>query len=146
MKSTKGGFAGAGQFDTKSHMSGVTGASRASDPNNAYLYATDDQSRMQDINSRLQSYNPSLVGSSMMSNDNFDTEAQIIPAAGRREKFSKNRLNDLPDDTRSVMSFESGVSVTSRKSGISLLDMGSILSLGGASKVSGKLPGAKGLK
>ncbi len=43
MKSTKGGFGGAGQFDTKSHMSGVTGHSRATTSSNAYLYSGDDQ-------------------------------------------------------------------------------------------------------
>lgn len=46
MKSTKGGFAGAGQFDTKSHMSGVTGHSRVTTSSNAYLYSGDDSSKM----------------------------------------------------------------------------------------------------
>lgn len=66
MRSTKGGFAGAGQFDTKSHMSGVTGASRTTSSNNAYLYAAGDQQKIIGINERLQAYNPSLAGSSMI--------------------------------------------------------------------------------
>ena len=96
MRSTKGGFAGAGQFDTKSHMSGVTSATRAINSNNAYLYAAGDQQKIQDINERLQAYNPSLAGSAMMSNDNYDKEAQILPSH-KREKFNKNRGDDVQD-------------------------------------------------
>jgi hypothetical protein len=49
---------------------------------------------MQDINERLQAYNPSLAGSVMMSNDNYDKEAQILPSH-KRDKFSKNRGDDV---------------------------------------------------
>ena len=38
----------------------------------------------------------------MISNDNFDTEAQIMP--GKRDKFHKNKVNDFADDTRSMIS------------------------------------------
>ena len=44
-------------------MSGVTGASRATDSGNAYLYSGQDSEKMQEINDALQKYNPALVGS-----------------------------------------------------------------------------------
>ena len=46
MKSAHGGYKGAGSFDVQSHVSGRTGASRATDANNAYLYSQGDQGRM----------------------------------------------------------------------------------------------------
>ena len=147
MRSTKGGFGGAGQFDAKSQMSGATSGTRAVNSNNAYLYAAGDQQKIQDINERLQAFNPTLAGSAMMSNDNYDREAQILPSH-KREKFNKNRGDDAQDrtDAQSVISMGSNISNYSRKSGLSMLDMGSILSIGGTSKGSQKMPGIKSLR
>ena len=49
--------------DTKSMLSKMSGISRATDANNAYLYSMNDQQKIQDINDRLQKFNPGLVGS-----------------------------------------------------------------------------------
>ena len=86
----------------------------------------------------------------MLANDNFDTEASVLSSAKKDAKgnpLSKNRLKELrQDDTRSMVSMQSNISSFSRKSGVSLINMESILSLGGASGVSKRLPGATGLK
>ena len=67
MKVTKGGYKGAGAFDTQSQASGQSAATRqsraATDAQNAYIYSQGDQGRMQQINDKLQKFNPALVGS-----------------------------------------------------------------------------------
>ena len=151
MKSGPGGFGGAGRYDdTRSQMSRMTGAGggRATTENssNAYLYSQDDQSKIQEINDALQKFNPALVGSQMISNDNFDTEASVIASGKKPRGLSKNKLSGLniQDDTRSQISMSSNISGLSRKSNVSLLDIGSIASIGtGGSR---KLPGERGLR
>ena len=120
--------------DTKSMLSKMTGVSRMTDANNAYLYSLNDQQKIQDINDRLQKFNPGLVGSQIMSSDNFDTEASVISGG----KNAKNKMREF-DDQRSMMSNVSGMS---RKSALSLLDIDSITSVGSSKK----LPGERGLR
>ena len=143
MKSTRGGYKGAGAFDVQSHVSGRTGASRVTDASNAYLYSAGDQGRMQTINDALQEHNPSLVGSQMISNDNFDVEASVI---SRGKKLPGGKVlgpGRGMDDSRSIMSLDSNISGVSRKSAVSLIDMSSLASLASSSK---KRPGDRGLR
>lgn len=120
-------------------MSGRTGASRAPDANNAYLYSQGDQGRMQRINDALQKYNPSLAGSQMLANDRFDVEASVISAG----KKMPRGLDGGVDETRSVMSRDSNISTVSRKSTVSMIDMDSIASIAAQAK---KMPGERGLR
>lgn len=146
MRSTKDGYVGGGQSDTKSHMSAVTAGSRVTTSDNAYLYAAGDQQKIEDINKKLLGYNPS-ISDFLTANDNYDKEAQFLPS-NKREKFENKKENLGRDkfDTQSVASLQSNVSNYSRKSGLSLLDMGSILSLGSNSKTSQIMPGIKSLR
>jgi len=66
-KSTAGGF-----VDGKSHVSRVTGVSKA-DSNNAYLYTGTDQDRMQGINVELSRYNSAMSSMPSAGEDRFDT-------------------------------------------------------------------------
>ena len=143
MKSVSGGYRGAGSFDVQSHISGKTGASGATDANNAYLYSAGDQGRMQQINDALQKFNPSLIGSQMIANDSFDVEASVISVGKKvpgRTEFGKGRGTD---DTRSMISMDSNISAMSRKSAVSLIDMDSIASMAAQAK---KMPGERGLR
>ena len=87
----------------------------------------------------------------MISSDNFDTEASVIESARKDPNgfvLAKNRPSyPRQDDTTSMISMDSNISGFSRKSGVSLINMDSILSMGtGASGISRKLPGVKGLR
>ena len=50
-------------MDTKSQISKNTSASKVITSSNAYLYGKGDLDKMQELNSQLEKYNPSLVGS-----------------------------------------------------------------------------------
>ena len=78
-----------------------------------------------------------------MTGDNFDTEASVI-SSGKKGKLSKDRLREfagMHDDTQSMISMQSNLTGFSRKSGVSMIDIDSIVSTG-----SRKAPGEKGLK
>lgn len=111
---------------------------------NAYDYGGEVQSKIQEINDKLQRFNPSLIGSQIVASDTYDTEAAVIEM-GRRDK--RRQMDSRIDDTKSMMSAMTNASAVSRRSGVSLLDIGSIASanpssMGGTKK----LPGERGLR
>ena len=126
--------------DSKSAMSRITRTTDA----NAFLYSENDQEKMADINERLQKYNPSLIGS-QITNDHM-SDASSVLNDNNKGGLTKNRLREfqqLNDDTRSMISMQSNLTGFSRKSGVSMLNMDSIVSSFGDFK---KLPGEKGLQ
>ena len=147
MKAVHGGYRGAGTFDAQSQASGQSGATRASraaDSSNAYLYSQGDSGRMQQINDKLQKFNPALVGSQVIANDRFDLEASVISSGKKKTRGGvPTVLTRLNDDTQSIMSRDSNLSAISRKSALSLIDMDSIASIASQAK---KLPGERGLR
>ena len=125
--------------DSKSAMSRITRTTDA----NAFLYSENDQSKMADINERLQKFNPSLIGSQITSDHMSDTSS--VMNDNSKSGLTKNRLREFQqqnDDTRSMISMQSNLTGFSRKSGVSMLDMDSIVSFGDFKK----LPGEKGLQ
>lgn len=89
---------------------------------------------MADINSKLQKFNPGLVGSQVTS-DHLSENTGL----------TKGKLNQLPgnfDDQRSMISLGSNITGFSRKSALSMLNMDSIISFGDFKK----MPGEKGLQ
>ena len=113
---------------------------------NAYDYGGEVQNKIQEINDKLQRFNPSLVGSQIVADDTYDTEAAVIET-GRRDPYKRRHNDSRIDDTRSVMSAMTNASAVSRRSGVSLLDIGSIASAN-PSSMGGmkKLPGERGLR
>ena len=111
---------------------------------NAYDYGGELSGKMQDINEKLQKFNPSLIGSQIVGqSDGFDTEASVIDSGRKRRREHSARI----DDTRSMISAVTNASAVSRRSGVSLLDIGSIASAN-PSTIGGtkKLPGERGLR
>jgi hypothetical protein len=87
----------------------------------------------------------------MIASDKFDSEASVISSAKKDANgraLPKNQIKGLrDDDTRSMISMQSNISAVSRRSGVSLLDMDSIVSLGAGASGTGKArPGIGGLR
>ena len=98
---------------------------------------------MQQINDKLQKFNPALVGSQLIANDRFDLEASVISSGKKPRGGGPSALARLNDDTLSMMSRDSNISAISRKSALSLVDLDSIASIATKAK---KLPGERGLR
>lgn len=96
---------------------------------NAFIYSEVDSQRMADINRRLLKFNPGLQGSQITSDHISEVESSNL---------NKHNLNMLNDDTRSVISMNSNLTGFSRKSGVSMLDLDSIVSFGELKKLPGE--------
>jgi len=78
-----------------SRMTGVSGnKARVENSSNAYLYSQNDQQKIQEINDALQKFNPALIGSQLIANDNFDTEASVIKSGKKIRGNSRPKFND----------------------------------------------------
>ena len=92
---------------------------------------------MQDINERLQKFNPSLIGSQLTNDHASDANSE-------RPGLTQSRLRELSDfndDTKSMVSMHSNLTGFSRKSAVSMLNLDSQEVFGDGKK----LPGEKGL-
>jgi hypothetical protein len=84
---------------------------------------------MAEINKRLLRFNPGLQGSQITNDHMSEVESSNL---------NKQNLKMLNDDTRSVISMSSNLTGFSRKSGVSMIDLDSIVSIGELKKLPGE--------